>query len=96
MRKKSVFEDIVIIKNDTNLVGIDDIARGCKTPSGETHLSDGILLRPVAWSWFYLGEHVTTDRTKAEELLQFGENLKPLYTIVGEPYSKNARHDPNS
>lgn len=95
MRKKSVFEDIFII-NDTSLVGIDDIADGCKTPSGETHLSDGILLRPVAWSWFYLGEHVTTDRTKAEELLRFGENLKPLYIIVGEPHSKYARHDPSS
>lgn len=96
MRKKSVFEDIVIIKNDRSLVSVYDIAPGCKTPLGETHLSDGILLRPVAWSWSYLGEHVTTDKAKAEELLQFGESLKPLYAIVGEPYSKKVGHDPSS
>lgn len=88
MKNRSVFEDVVIVENDINRTGIYGIACGYQITLEETSLCDGILLRPVAWSWFYLGEHVTTDRDKAEELLQFGESLKPLYTIVGEPYPK--------
>jgi hypothetical protein len=84
MKKKSVFEDIIIVK-DASRVGIYDIAGECNILLGEACLFDGVVLRPVAWSWFYLGEHVTTDKAKAEELLGFGETLQPLYTIVSEP-----------
>ncbi|WP_156088639.1 hypothetical protein [Pseudomonas viridiflava] len=91
MKIKSIFEDISIIQSNTGFVGSYEITIGRDVPSGETRLCDGILLRPVAWSWFYLGEHVTLDKTTAEELLAFGESLKPLYTIVVEPCSKKCK-----
>lgn len=82
MKKKSVFEDIIVV-TDGGGAGIYDIASECNMPSRDTCVFDRVLLRPVAWSWFYLGEHVTTDKAKAEELLSFGESLQPLYTIIG-------------
>ncbi|NWE18059.1 hypothetical protein [Pseudomonas sp. P7548] len=83
MKEKSVFEEIVIYKEGSRVGGYD-IAGECNIiPSLEACHCNGILLRPVAWSWFYLGVHVTTDKAKAEELLSFGESLQPLYAIVG-------------
>jgi hypothetical protein len=84
MKNQNMFED-VIIKSDLGELGIYESAHQCKAIAEAECFVGAIRLRPVAWSWFYLGEHVTTDRIRAEELLQFGESLNPLYIIVSEP-----------
>lgn len=42
-------------------------------------------LKAVAWTWSYLGNHVTMDKDKAMEMLDLGEIVTPLYAIVSQP-----------
>ena len=81
-----MFDELVFAGCETNDVGVLKKAQSLKLGA----VSNGcyVRLKPIAWSWFYLGAHVTMDRIKAEELLGFGEKLTPLYMVVCEPCSE--------
>ncbi|WP_146024532.1 MULTISPECIES: hypothetical protein [unclassified Pseudomonas] len=79
MNASDVFEDVIVIKEEMN--GNQSSVRLAQ--SQRLLIADScVRLRPVAWSWFYLGAHVTMDREKAGELIEFGEKLTPLYIVV--------------
>lgn len=79
MNSKNIFDDVFVS---------GEILRVCPAPEEPTRSNQSlngeafIKLKPVAWSWFYLGPHVTVDRHKAEELLAYGEVITPLYMVV--------------
>ncbi|WP_372030045.1 hypothetical protein [Pseudomonas kurunegalensis] len=79
MNANDVFEDVFVIKEEVS--GNQTAVRLAQ--SDKLLIADScVRLRPVAWSWFYLGAHVTMDREKAGELIEFGEKLTPLYMVV--------------
>jgi len=79
MNSKNIFGDVLVAGKNLRVWPVsEESTRSSQLPNGETV----IRLKPVAWSWFYLGSHVTVDKHKAEELLAYGEALTPLYMVV--------------
>ncbi|MBW8353994.1 MAG: hypothetical protein K0M54_09175 [Pseudomonas sp.] len=78
MKIEDIFIDVFVGGSSWKGTSCQQDESGVSGKYGE----DVIRLRPVAWMWLYLGEHVTTDKIRAEELLLMGESIKPLYSIV--------------
>lgn len=79
MNPKNIFGDVLVTGENLRVCpALEESTRSSQSSNGDTV----IKLKPVAWSWFYLGSHVTVDKHKAEELLGGGEVLTPLYVVI--------------
>jgi len=87
MTQNYIFEELAVAGGEMNELIAQKKAQHLTL--GTVSVDCYVRLKPIAWSWFYLGTHVTMDRVKAEELLGFGEKLTPLYMVVSEPCSES-------